>query len=64
MLEETVLIGRGILVLKENVYDEQISPLAHQIINICKEHNIVLLLSAGRRNALLHNHSSRCRHCF
>jgi hypothetical protein len=35
-------------VLKENVYDEQISPLTHQIINICKEHNIVLLFSAGR----------------
>lgn len=31
---------------KENVYDEQISPLVHQIINICKEHNIALLLSA------------------
>ena len=32
--------------IKENVYDEQISPLVHQIINICKEHNIALLLSA------------------
>jgi len=31
---------------KENVYDEQISPLVHQIIEICKEHNIALLLSA------------------
>jgi len=31
---------------KENVYDEQISPLVHQIIDICKEHNIALLLSA------------------
>jgi hypothetical protein len=31
---------------KENVYDEQIRPLVHQIIDICKEHNIVLLLSA------------------
>lgn len=31
---------------KENVYDEQINPLVHQIIGICKEHNIALLLSA------------------
>ncbi|WP_448144572.1 hypothetical protein [Pseudomonas silesiensis] len=31
---------------KENVYDEQISPLVHEIIGICKEHNIALLLSA------------------
>ncbi|WP_454846114.1 hypothetical protein [Pseudomonas farris] len=31
---------------KENVYDKQISPLVHQIIEICKEHNIALLLSA------------------
>ena len=31
---------------KENVYDEQISPMVHQIIGICKEHNIALLLSA------------------
>ncbi|CAH0179589.1 hypothetical protein SRABI123_01403 [Pseudomonas sp. Bi123] len=30
---------------KENVYDDQISPLVHQIVNICKEHNIALLLS-------------------
>ena len=28
------------------MYDEQISPLVHQIISICKEHNIALLLSA------------------
>lgn len=31
---------------KENVHDEQIIPLVHQIIGICKEHNIALLLSA------------------
>ncbi|MFJ2364808.1 hypothetical protein ACIPIN_14140 [Pseudomonas sp. NPDC087697] len=31
---------------KENIYDERISPLVHQIIDICKEHNIALLLSA------------------
>jgi hypothetical protein len=31
---------------KENVYDEQISPLVHRIIAICREHEIALLLSA------------------
>ncbi|MCU1752198.1 hypothetical protein [Pseudomonas sp. 6D_7.1_Bac1] len=31
---------------KENVYDEQISPLVRQIIDICREHEIALLLSA------------------
>ncbi|WP_223530602.1 hypothetical protein [Pseudomonas sp. GL-R-19] len=31
---------------KENVYDEQISPLVHKIIAICKEYEIALLLSA------------------
>ncbi|MNF40655.1 hypothetical protein D3C76_1725420 [compost metagenome] len=31
---------------KENVYDEQISPLVRQIIAICREHEIAPLLSA------------------
>ncbi|WP_095082545.1 hypothetical protein [Pseudomonas sp. Irchel s3h17] len=31
---------------KENVYDEQINPLVHKIIAICREHEIALLLSA------------------
>jgi hypothetical protein len=31
---------------KENVYDEQISPLVHRIIAICREDEIALLLSA------------------
>ncbi|MOA48969.1 hypothetical protein D3C78_1717930 [compost metagenome] len=31
---------------KENVYDEQISPLIHKIIAICREHEIALQLSA------------------
>ena len=38
---------------KENVYDEQISPLVHQIIDICKEHNIALLLSAQLQDQTL-----------
>ncbi|WP_085725733.1 hypothetical protein [Pseudomonas sp. R37(2017)] len=31
---------------KENLYDEQISPLVQKIIAICQEHEIALLLSA------------------
>jgi hypothetical protein len=38
--------GRGILMTKENVYDEQISPLVRHIIDICRAQEIALLLSA------------------
>jgi hypothetical protein len=38
--------GQGTLMTKEKVYDEQISPLVHKIIAICREHEIALLLSA------------------
>jgi len=30
---------------KEEIYDDQISPLMEQIINICKKNNIAMLMS-------------------
>jgi hypothetical protein len=38
--------GRGIPMTKENEQDEQISPLAHKIIAICREHEPAVLLCA------------------
>lgn len=34
----------------ESVYDQQISPLMQQIINICKEHNMPVLASFAFAN--------------
>ncbi len=31
--------------IKENVFDEQVSPLAHKIIAICKEHEVAKVFS-------------------
>lgn len=31
---------------KENIYDEQISPLMQQVIDICREHKIAMVFSA------------------
>lgn len=38
---------KGMLGMKENVYDEQINPLMAQIIAICKQHKISLIADFG-----------------